>query len=85
MPYDFVRLKYACEVYWNPWSLWSCNSAVTFSFFLAALIVFNTRLTVCSVPVLYATILLSYKSLMIDKYRKPCPVLIYEMSVMDIY
>ena len=26
MPYSLVRSKYACEVYWNPWSLWSCNS-----------------------------------------------------------
>ena len=33
MPYDCVRRKYACEVYWNPWSLWSCKSTVTFSFF----------------------------------------------------
>ena len=81
MSYDCVRRKYACDVYWKPWSLWSCSSAVTFSLFLASLIVLNTRLTFCSVPVLYATILLSNRSLMIDKYNTPCFVCIYEMSV----
>ncbi len=53
------------------WSLWNCNSAVTFSFFFASLIVLNTKLIFCSVPVFYATILLSNKSLMIDKYNIP--------------
>ena len=32
IPYSCVRLKYPCEVYWNPWSLWSCNSAATLFF-----------------------------------------------------
>ena len=27
IPYSCVRLKYPCEVYWNPWPLWRCNSA----------------------------------------------------------
>ena len=27
IPYDRVSLKYACEVYGKPWSLWSCNFA----------------------------------------------------------
>ena len=29
---SFVRLKYACEVYSNPWLLWSCNLSAAFSF-----------------------------------------------------
>ena len=39
--------------------LWSCNSAATFSFLLAALSVERTRWIVCCVLVLYATMLLS--------------------------
>ncbi len=69
--YDVISLKYACAVYRKPWSLWSCSSAVAFSFFLASLIVESTRLIFCPVPILYVTILLSYKSLIIDRYRKP--------------
>ena len=53
-------------MYFKPWSLWSCNSAVTFSFFLAALIVLNTRLIFCPVPVLYATMLLSYNEAKVE-------------------
>ena len=30
IPYSLVRPKYAWEVYWNPWSLWSCSCAATF-------------------------------------------------------
>ena len=59
---NLVRLKYAFEVYWNPgpffttWALWSCSSAVIFSFLLAVRIVSNTNRTVCAAPILYATI-----------------------------
>ena len=30
MQYIEVRLKYACKVYGNPWSLWNCNYAAFF-------------------------------------------------------
>ena len=42
IPYLFVSSKYACEVHWAPWSLWSCSFAVTFffSFFMIRRIVF---------------------------------------------
>ena len=33
---SFVRLKYACEVYSNPWLLWSCNLSAAFSFAIGA-------------------------------------------------
>ena len=36
MPYCWVSLKYAWDVYWKPWSLWNCNSAATFFFSLRA-------------------------------------------------
>ena len=52
MLYDRVGLKYGCEAYFNPWSLWSCNSTVTFSFLFAALIVFRTRFIFRTVGVL---------------------------------
>lgn len=70
MPYCWVRLKYTWESYQNPWSLWSYNSTATlfFSFFKARWIISNTRLTVCWKAVLYATILLSYNSQIIDRY-----------------
>ena len=74
-----------CDVYWKPWSLWSCTSAVTFSFFLAARIVRSTRFTVCSVPVLYETMLLPYKSRITDRCSVPCAVLMYDISVIHFW
>lgn len=48
MPYSLVRLKYPCEVYWNPWPLWSCNlPAATFSVLIARRMISSTRFTVC--------------------------------------
>jgi len=54
MLYASVRLKYACEVYCNSWSLWRWSYVATlfFSYFIARRMVFNTRLTVWCVPVL---------------------------------
>lgn len=47
IPYCWVNWKYACEVYWKPWLLCSCNYAVTLIFpcFIAILMVSNTGLT----------------------------------------
>ena len=67
MVYCWVRKKYACEVYWYPWSLWSSNSAVTFSFWMAFWRVLFTKAWEFSRPNWWATIKPSNRSLIVER------------------
>lgn len=86
MPYAWVGSKYAFEVCWNPWSLWSCNSVATFFFFhVAKRMLSNAKFTVCCELVLQATMLLSYKSRIIERDSIPCLVWMQEISVTHLW
>lgn len=86
MPYVWVGSKYAFEVCWNPWSLWSCNSVATFFFFhVAKRMLSNAKFTVCCELVLQATMLLSYKSRIIERDSIPCLVWMQEISVTHLW
>ena len=61
--------------------LFQVPAIIIFSLFIARRIVSSTRLTVCCDAVLYATMLLSNRSRIMDRYRTPSLVWIYDISV----
>ena len=68
IPLDSHIALYSSDVYWNPWS--ECNMVpfTSFLLFIASFNVSITNLLSFFLLILYATILLSFKSIIVDKY-----------------